>query len=194
MRTAFASILVVAAIAAALLGWFGAGWSQVEQREHELREAPRREAEAAARDLAAEVVSKLESLRVEEARRPYYHYQSLYHDPRSAAEGLAVQPSPLATGPQSPLVRGHFQVRAKGDDWLADRIYSGIPAAMVGRRQAVVIGPMSGQANVNYWLQEHGIAATPELVQAIFQAAKQANATLGEEEILAFCRAHATRA
>jgi signal transduction histidine kinase len=117
MRTAFASILVVAALAAALLGWFGAGWSQVEEREHELRAAPRRAAEAQARVLAGEVVSRLESLRVEEARRPYYHYQNLYHDPRSASEGIAIQPSPLATGPESPLVRGHFQLHDKGGSW-----------------------------------------------------------------------------
>jgi 2-isopropylmalate synthase len=81
-----------------------------------------------------------------------------------------------------------LKARAKGDDWLADRIYSGIPAAMVGRRQVVEVGPMSGQANVHYWLQEHGIAATPELVQAIFAAAKAASATLEEREILALCR------
>jgi 2-isopropylmalate synthase len=81
-----------------------------------------------------------------------------------------------------------LKARAKGHDWLADRIYSGIPAAMVGRRQEVEIGPMSGQANVTSWLNERGIASTPELAQAIFQAAKQATATLGEEEIRALCR------
>jgi 2-isopropylmalate synthase len=82
-----------------------------------------------------------------------------------------------------------LKARAKGDDWLADRIYSGIPAAMVGRRQTVEVGPMSGQANVNYWLQEHGIEPTPELVQTIFQAGKAATSTLAEGEILALCRA-----
>jgi 2-isopropylmalate synthase len=87
-----------------------------------------------------------------------------------------------------------LKARAKGDHWLADRIYSGIPAAMVGRHQVVEVGPMSGQANVQYWLQEHGIQATPELVQAIFAAAKAATATLGEEEIRALCVRHATAA
>jgi len=83
-----------------------------------------------------------------------------------------------------------LKARAKGDDWLADRIYSGIPAAMVGRRQVVEVGPMSGQANVNYWLKEHGIEPTPELVQAIFQAGKAASATLDVEAILEICRRH----
>ena len=83
-----------------------------------------------------------------------------------------------------------LKARAKGDHWLADRIYSGIPAAMVGRHQVVEVGPMSGQANVACWLAERGIASTPELAQAIFQAAKQATATLGAEAILEICRRH----
>ncbi len=83
-----------------------------------------------------------------------------------------------------------LKARAKGHDWLADRVYSGIPAAMVGRRQEVEIGPMSGQANVTCWLEERGIVSTPALTQEIFQAAKQATATLEEDAILALCRRH----
>jgi len=84
-----------------------------------------------------------------------------------------------------------LKAKAKGDAWLADRIYSGIPAALVGRKQEIEVGPMSGQANVLYWLAEHGIEATPELVQVIFQAGKSSNSTLGEAEVLALCREHA---
>jgi 2-isopropylmalate synthase len=35
-----------------------------------------------------------------------------------------------------------LKARAKGDDWLADRIYSGVPASLVGRRQLVEIARM----------------------------------------------------
>lgn len=84
-----------------------------------------------------------------------------------------------------------LKARAKGHDWLADRVYSGIPAAMVGRRQEVEVGPMSGQANVTCWLQERGIPASPELVNAIFRAAKEANAVLSDDRLLAFCKSHA---
>ena len=66
-------------------------------------------------------------------------------------------------------------------------------AAMVGRKQEIEVGPMSGQANVTYWLAERGIATTPELVKAIFDAGKAASSTLSEEEIAAICRAHAAR-
>jgi 2-isopropylmalate synthase len=83
-----------------------------------------------------------------------------------------------------------LKARAKGDDWLADRVYSSIPAALVGRRQRVEIGPMSGQANVTYWLLDHGFEPGAELVQEIFRAAKGSSATLEEETVLAICRAH----
>src|SRR6185503_1358114 len=80
-----------------------------------------------------------------------------------------------------------LKARAKGDDWLADRIYSGVPASLVGRRQLVEIGPMSGESNVVFWLQSHGIEARPELVARIFQRAKQSSTVLGEEELRALC-------
>ncbi len=83
-----------------------------------------------------------------------------------------------------------LKARAKGHDWLADRIYSGVPAALVGRRQEIEIGPMSGQANVTCWLEERGLTSTPELVQEIFQTAKRATRTLAAEQILALCRRH----
>ncbi|HEV8241376.1 MAG TPA: LeuA family protein [Thermoanaerobaculia bacterium] len=80
-----------------------------------------------------------------------------------------------------------LKARAKGDDWLADRIYSGVPASLVGRRQLVEVGPMSGESNVVFWLQSHGIEPRPELVAAIFARAKASSTVLGEEELLALC-------
>jgi 2-isopropylmalate synthase len=74
---------------------------------------------------------------------------------------------------------------AKGEDWLADRVYSGVPAGWVGRRQEIEVGPMSGESNVIYWLQSRGLEATPERVRAIFQRAKGVDRVLSETEILA---------
>jgi 2-isopropylmalate synthase len=82
-----------------------------------------------------------------------------------------------------------IKARHKGDDWLADRVYSGVPAAMVGRRQKIEVGPMSGESNVVYWLSDHGIEGTRELVAAIFQAAKTSDRVLTDDEILEICRA-----
>jgi 2-isopropylmalate synthase len=78
----------------------------------------------------------------------------------------------------------------KGDPLLADMIYSGVPAAMVGREQEIEIGPMSGVANVIYWLVHRGFDPDPALVDGIFQAAKRAKSVLEEAEILRVVRDH----
>ncbi|MGD2068472.1 MAG: LeuA family protein [Gemmatimonadota bacterium] len=72
----------------------------------------------------------------------------------------------------------------KGDVWLADRVYSGIPASLVGRIQQIEIGPMSGLSNVKHWLKAHGHDPDDDaLCRRIFQAAKETDHTLTEEEL-----------
>jgi 2-isopropylmalate synthase len=82
-----------------------------------------------------------------------------------------------------------IKARARGEDWLADRVYSAVPAGLIGCRQVIEVGPMSGESNVVYWLQERGIEAKPDLVQEIFQRAKDSVTVLEESEILAICNA-----
>jgi len=82
-----------------------------------------------------------------------------------------------------------IKAEAKGDDWLVDRVYSAIPASMVGRRQIIDIGPMSGLSNVRHWLKEHGYDPTDEALSSrIFQAAKHTDRTLTEQELRELCR------
>jgi 2-isopropylmalate synthase len=83
-----------------------------------------------------------------------------------------------------------IKARARGDDWLADRVYSSVPASLIGSRQIIEVGPMSGESNVIYWLKERGIEPGNDLVKAIFQRAKTSNSTLAEGEILDICAAH----
>jgi 2-isopropylmalate synthase len=71
----------------------------------------------------------------------------------------------------------------KNDEVLADAVYSGVPASLVGRTQSIEIGPMSGKSNVVFWLERRGIAATEEVVDRIFTKAKSADAVLTEAEI-----------
>lgn len=71
----------------------------------------------------------------------------------------------------------------KGDAWLADRVYCGVPAAMVGRRQGIEIGPMSGEHNVRYWLEAHEIEVHPVYVEKILAAAKRSNSILSEQQL-----------
>ena len=81
-----------------------------------------------------------------------------------------------------------MKAEAKGDAWLADRIYSSVPASLVGREQVIEIGPMSGQSNVRHWLQKHGYDDDESLVERIFDASKKTDHTLTEEELEDLCR------
>lgn len=83
-----------------------------------------------------------------------------------------------------------IKARERGDEWLADRVYSGVPADIVGCRQIIEIGPMSGESNVVHWLKERGIRPEPEVVREIFACAKQSAAMLTEDEVLAICERH----
>jgi 2-isopropylmalate synthase len=67
------------------------------------------------------------------------------------------------------------KARAKGDDWLADRVYSSVPAAAFGARQVIEITPMSGLSNVRCWLDEHGYDPDDGVAaDRLFAAAKTA--------------------
>ncbi|MBX3183914.1 MAG: 2-isopropylmalate synthase [Polyangiaceae bacterium] len=77
-----------------------------------------------------------------------------------------------------------IKAQQKGDDWLADRIYSGVPAGMFGRQQEICIGYMSGASNVNYWLRQRDIEPTEALVKGILARAKESKHILTEDEVL----------
>jgi 2-isopropylmalate synthase len=78
-----------------------------------------------------------------------------------------------------------IKAEAKGDAWLADRIYSGVPAGMFGRKQEICVGYMSGASNVNYWLRQRKIEPSKELVDAILVKAKATDHILSDEELQA---------
>jgi 2-isopropylmalate synthase len=72
----------------------------------------------------------------------------------------------------------------KGDPWLEDCVYSGVPASVVGCRQQIEISPVSGLSNVKYWLGEHGYDPHDEdLCEAVFGLAKRCDHTLTRDEI-----------
>lgn len=77
-----------------------------------------------------------------------------------------------------------IKAKRKGDDWLADRVYSAVPAQWVGRQQEIAIGYMSGASNVRFWLEQHGLPATDALVDAILERAKRGSAMLTDADIL----------
>jgi len=71
----------------------------------------------------------------------------------------------------------------RGDVELADAVYSGVPAALVGRRQEIEIGPMAGHSNVIFWLELNGFDPNPARVERILRAAKDSPRILTEAEI-----------
>ncbi|HYR18054.1 MAG TPA: 2-isopropylmalate synthase [Myxococcales bacterium] len=80
------------------------------------------------------------------------------------------------------------KAQRKGDHWLADRIYSGVPAGEFGKEQQIDIGPMSGLSNVKHWLARHEIPADEPLAKAILQRAKTFSRTLTDAELVQLVR------
>jgi 2-isopropylmalate synthase len=76
----------------------------------------------------------------------------------------------------------------KNDTWLADRIYSGVPAGMFGRKQEICIGFMSGASNVNHWLAQRNIRSDEELVSEILKTAKTLDHIMSDDEVLQVVR------
>jgi 2-isopropylmalate synthase len=77
-----------------------------------------------------------------------------------------------------------IKAQRKGDAFLADRVYSSVPAELFGREQEIEVGPMSGESNVIYWLKQHGIEPEPLLVKKIFAHAKSQDRILSTQELL----------
>ncbi len=91
-----------------------------------------------------------------------------------------------ATGVHAAAV---VKAQRKGEQWLADRVYSGVPAGWVGRQQEIEIGHMSGGSNVQFFLRARGLPATPEIVEAVLALAKRSERLLTEEEVVEVVRA-----
>jgi isopropylmalate/homocitrate/citramalate synthase len=124
-----------------------------------------------------------------------------YCDAVSRATGVPVPPSyPVfghdafrtGTGVHAAAI---IKAQAKGDAWLADLVYSGVPASWFGRSQEIEISHVSGMSNVKYWLRQHGYDAGDDaLANAVFELAKRTDRVLTAEEIHAVCSAHGATA
>lgn len=76
--------------------------------------------------------------------------------------------------------------KKEDDKWLADSVYSGVPASIIGREQIIEVGPMSGKSNVIFWLEKNGYEKDPLLIEEIFKLAKSVNKTLKDKELRSF--------
>lgn len=86
-----------------------------------------------------------------------------------------------ATGVHAAAV---IKAQRKGAGWLADRVYSGVPAGWVGREQEIEVGHMSGGSNVQHFLASRGLPGGPDVVRAVLDEAKRSERVLTEAEIL----------
>src|SRR5213596_2018496 len=76
-----------------------------------------------------------------------------------------------------------IKAKKKGHDWLANRVYSSVPAEELGLQQQIEISPVSGLSNVKYWLETHGYDAEHEAAcRVLFEAAKRTDRVLSDEE------------
>jgi len=76
-----------------------------------------------------------------------------------------------------------LKARRKGSEDLADRVYSGVPAQMVGLGQKVEVGFMSGRSNVICHLEARGLDVDDARVDAILAVAKASARVLTDEDI-----------
>ena len=76
-----------------------------------------------------------------------------------------------------------IKAKKKGHNWLADRVYSSVPAEEFGFEQRIEISPVSGLSNVKYWLERHGYDPNDEgACRTLFEAAKRTDRVLSDEE------------
>jgi 2-isopropylmalate synthase len=76
-----------------------------------------------------------------------------------------------------------IKAKRKGDDWLANRVYSSVPAEEFGLTQKIEISPLSGLSNVKYWLESHGYDSDDAAAcKILLDAAKRTDHVLSEEE------------
>src|ERR1700752_841695 len=76
-----------------------------------------------------------------------------------------------------------IKAKKKGHNWLADRVYSSVPAEEFGFEQRIDISPVSGLSNVKYWLERHGYDPDDEnACRTLFDAAKRTDRVLSDEE------------
>jgi 2-isopropylmalate synthase len=117
-----------------------------------------------------------------------------YCDAVSRATGVPIPPNYPIVGKDAfrtaTGVHAAAMVKAvrKNDYDLVDAVYSGVPAALVGREQEVDIGPMSGRSNVIFWLEKRGLTASDEVVERILGEAKKSDAVLSDEKIRSVLR------
>lgn len=83
-----------------------------------------------------------------------------------------------------------LKAKKKNNLFLADRVYSGVPAAELGFEQEIDIGPLSGKSNFSYLLEKHNIH-NEELLEEIYAKNRSSRTSLSISEIDQILKKHA---
>ncbi len=113
-RTVLAATLVTVAVLLPTVAWFVSGTREARRRATSIEAEAVEGLKARVEREGDRLGERLDSLRSRESKRPFFHYQTLFHDPRGAAQGLSVTPSPLTAGAADPLILAHFQINEDG--------------------------------------------------------------------------------
>ncbi len=159
VRPGFLIALVLAAVLAPILAWWTAATEAADRREARLVADARAAVAVEEQRLARRVAERLEALRQDESRRPWYHYQDRYNDPDAVAEGVALFPSPIADGRHPELVAGFVSATPGGGVWRSgwdESVIEGIAsiealgarAPSVGRGEVQILAGASYAQNV----------------------------------------------
>ena len=85
-----------------------------------------------------------------------------------------------------------IKAQQMNDNWLADRVYSSVPAKELGAEQIIEIGPMSGKCNVKYFLEKNNIN-DESLQEDIFNQTKKKGQMLTPRQMEQLFKKHGYR-
>lgn len=82
-----------------------------------------------------------------------------------------------------------IKAKQMNDNWLADRVYSSVPAQELGTEQKIEIGPMSGKSNIKYFLEKNNIN-DEQLLEDIFKQTKKKGRVLTHHQLERLFKKH----
>ncbi|MCB9029867.1 MAG: 2-isopropylmalate synthase [Deltaproteobacteria bacterium] len=86
-------------------------------------------------------------------------------------------------------------IKAAGNPELRDLVYSGVPAALVGRDHEIVVTPMSGRSNVRFFASQLGLEVpSDEACAAVISRAQQVGRMLTDDEVRSALSEHPAQA
>jgi len=91
-----------------------------------------------------------------------------------------------ATGVHAAAIKKAFE---QNDEFLAGNVYTSINPTLLGKKHKILVGPVSGKANVEWVLKKINITPNSKLIELILNKAKMERKILSEADILKIIKA-----